>query len=525
VLIVSAAGHFTQQAADSIASSHVLPPGRPSAGEMTILIMGLESRTYWDGTPVNHHLQHVLSIGSKGGNATNTLILLHIFAGGQKAVAFSLPRDDYVQMVGTNGYGPGMNKIDAAYTDGMQARMTADRKLHPAWTNQQLNLDGNEGGRLATIETVQALTGVRIDQFAELNLVGFYELAAAFGGVDVCVNAWPGGKGIPANGNLRDPVVYYPGTGWQGSGSVVRPGYQHLTPEQTLAFVRNRHNLPDGDIARTARQQAVLDYVLWKLRTAGALSDVGKLSALMGVAKNFLAVPAGWNLLQFAGEMNALTGQNLKFYTLPSTPGPDIPQIGSVNDVDVPKIQAQVQQAFAAPPGASTSRGSASPGGAPGPKPGPAGTPAAKKPAPVPPASSVTVDVDNAGGHSHLAHDVLAALKAKGYRGGSAQTATAVQSLTTVSYGTGAKANAAVIARYFGTGTTVAASSSVPRGHVLVTLGIATLQAPAALVKPAPGTAPAPASPTAVPAPSGGAPNGESVTVAPHARYGVPCVY
>src|SRR5215471_3666747 len=204
VLVASAAGHFAKQATDSIGSSKVLANGK-SVGEMNILIMGLESRTYWDGTPIDHHLQYTLHVGSEGGQATNTLILLHIFAGGHKAVGFSIPRDDYVQMVGTNGYGPKMNKIDAAYNGGMQARMVADRQAHPDWSTKQVTLDGNEGGRLAAVETVQALTGVHIDKFAELNLVGFYELAAAFGGIDVCVKSWPGGNGIPPGGNLRDP--------------------------------------------------------------------------------------------------------------------------------------------------------------------------------------------------------------------------------------------------------------------------------------------------------------------------------
>jgi LCP family protein required for cell wall assembly len=517
VLVVSAIGHFAQQAADSVASSRVLAGGK-STGPMNILIMGLESRTYWDGTTIDHHLQYVMHVGSVGGDATNTLILLHIFAGGQKAAAFSIPRDDYVQMVGTNGYGPRMNKIDTAYDDGMQARMIADRKLHPTWTTRQLSLDGNEGGRLAAVETVQALTGVKIDKFAELNLVGFYELAAAFGGVDVCVKAWPGGDSIPPNGNLSDPIVYYRGTGWQGSGSVVKPGYQHLTPEQALAFVRNRHNLPGGDIARTSRQLAVLDYVLWKLRNEGALTDVSKLSTLMGVAKNLLAVPAGWNLLEFAGEMNALTGHNLTMSTLPSSPGPDIPGIGVVNNVDVAKIQAEVQQAFSAPPGGGTSPDG--PGKATTGK-GTAGQGAAGKKAPTPPASSVTVDVDNASGHSGLARAVLNGLQAKGYRRGTAQAITPLQSLTTVSYGAGARANAAVIARFFSAGTKVAASSSVPAGHVLVTVGAATLQVPGSLS----GPAAASPSPPAAPAPSGAPASGSPVTVAPNARYGVPCVY
>jgi anionic cell wall polymer biosynthesis LytR-Cps2A-Psr (LCP) family protein len=534
VLMASAAGHFAKQATDSIGSSKVLANGK-SVGEMNILIMGLESRTYWDGTQIDHHLQYTLHVGSKGGQATNTLILLHIFAGGQKAVGFSIPRDDYVQMVGTGcGSCPKMNKVDSAYNDGMQARMAADRQAHPDWSTKQVTLDGNEGGRLAAVETVQALTGVHIDKFAELNLVGFYELAKAFGGVYVCVKPWPGGYSssgyVPKNGNLRDPVVYDSRYGWQGSGSVVRPGVQHLTPEQSLAFVRNRHNIPGGDTGRTARQQAVLDYVLWKLKTAGALADVGKLGALMGVARNFLAVPAGWNLLEFAGEMNALSGHNLTMSTLPSTPGTTLNGIGSVNNVDVARIQSIVARAFAAPPSASVkpdgpakvAAGKATAGK------GSGGGQPAKSPAAPPvaaPNSSITVDANNASGHTGLARNILDGLVAKGYkRGNPPQTVTPDQSLTTVSYGAGAQANAEAIARYFGAGTSVTFSGSLPARHVLVTVGVATLQVPASLGSPQPAPSATTPSPSATSS-SGAAQDGGTVTPRSNAPYGIPCVY
>jgi hypothetical protein len=283
--------------------------------------------------------------------------------------------------------------------------------------------------------------------------------------------------------------------------------------------------MPGGDTGRTARQQAVLDYVLWKLKTAGALADVGKLSALMGVARNFLAVPAGWNLLEFAGEMNALTGHNLTMSTLPSTPGPNIGGVGFVNNVDVAKIQSIVARAFAAPPGDGVKPGGPATGATvkPGAGAGSPANPPATRPATVPPASSVKVDVYNASGHTGLARSVLNGLVAKGYRRGAARTV-ADQSLTTVSYGAGARANAEVIARYFGAGTSVTVSGSLPAGRVLVTVGVATLQVPVSLGGPRPApTATAP-SPSAA-SPSGGTAEGGTVAVAPNAQYGVPCVY
>jgi anionic cell wall polymer biosynthesis LytR-Cps2A-Psr (LCP) family protein len=530
VLGVSGIGYYAQTTAESLGTSRVLAGGPPT-GPMNILIMGLESRTYWDGTPIDHHLQYTLHLGSIGGEETNTLILMHVFAGGQKAVAFSIPRDDYVTLYGTLGYSgtPAQNKVDDAYNAGMQQELINDRTKHPNWTSAQDNLDANQAGQQAEVDTVEALTGVTINKFAELNLIGFYELANAFGGVEACINSWPGGDSVPPGGNLSDPVTYNSDEGQDaGSGFKGRAGLQHLTPVQTLEFVRQRHDLPEGDIDRTERQQAVLDDVLFQLKSDGMLSDVSKLSSLMSVAKNYLQTSAGWNLLQFAGEMNALTPENMKFYTLPSTPGPDVPGIGSVNDVNVAQIQAQVQHAFNAPQDGIT---------APVPSSGAKSSTSTKAPAKpaatVPPASDVTVDVYNSSQTPGLAGNLLAALVKKGYRAGSKQEYPSPLPLTTVSYGAGAaaKAHAEQIAKDFD--LTATASSSVAAGHVQVILGGSVTFLPSSL------GGQSTATPSATPSSTSTANTGNtgntgnsdvnsartSLGKEAKAKYGIPCVY
>lgn len=537
VLVTSGVSYYATKAIDSIGTSPNLVGG-PSTGAMNILIMGLESRTFWDGTSVDHHLATVLHIGTanggNGGNAANTLILLHIFAGGQKAVGFSIPRDDYVQMVGTLGYGPKMSKIDNAYGYAMYQQMQNDLTAHPSWSYAQRSVDGNYAGQNAEIQTVEALTGVKIDKFAELNLVGFYVMASVFHGAEVCVLPWPGGNStsgyIPRNGNLRDPVVRDTvNGGWQGSGSIVGQGIQHLTPEQTLAFVRNRHNLPGGDVARTYRQQAILDYVLGNLRSNGALSDVGKLTSLVNSAKNFLAVPQGWNLVQFGGEIDALTGKNLTITTLPETAGPNVPGIGDVDTVNVPAIQAQVQKAFSAPSGGITTPAPAAAGGA---AKGRTTKAPVKKAAPALAPSKVTVDVTNSSGVPGHGSTVRSALTARGYLAGSVATGTNTQALTTVSYGAGAQANATAIAKLFGSSVSVAASSSVPARHVLITLGVATQTLPLALGGPTPTASPATSAPSASSSASNGSVNPYALSPQEQqwvreakAKYGIPCEY
>jgi LCP family protein required for cell wall assembly len=526
---VSGIGYYAQQTAESLGTSRVLAGG-PSTGAMNILIMGLESRTYWNGTPLDHHLQYMLHLGSIGGDATNTLILMHIFAGGQKAVAFSIPRDDYVTMYGTLGYSgtPAQNKVDAAYNAGMQQELINDRAQHPSWSSSQDNLDANQAGQQAEVDTVEALTGVTINKFAELNLIGFYELASAFGGVEACINSWPGGDDVGPGGNLSDPVAYNSDEGQDaGSGFAGKAGLQHLSPVQTLEFVRQRHNLPEGDIDRTERQQAVLDEVLFQLKNEGMLSDVGKLGSLMSTAKDYLQTSAGWNLLQFAGEMNALTPQNMKFYTLPSTPGPNVPGIGDVNDVNIGQIQAQVQQAFNAP-----QNGITAPSPSTGAKPSASKSTSTKK-APVKPAatlapaSDVTVDVYNSSQTPNLAGNLSAALVKEGYRKGNVSEYPTPLPLTTVTYGAGAaaKAHAEQIAKDFS--LTATASSSIASGHVQVILGGSATFLPSSL-----GGQPS-ATPSASPSSTGTVNTGNSdvnsattsLAKEAKAKYGIPCVY
>ena len=92
-------------------------------------------------------------------------------------------------------------------------------------------------------------------------------------------------------------------------------------------------------------------------------------------------------------------------------------------------------------------------------------------------------------------------------------------------YGSGASANAAKIAGYFG--ATASALSSLTAGHVEVLLGTGSTVVPSGLEVSAslPSSTPA-ATPAAAPTSAGnnGAAGG-AVSVAANAKYGVPCVY
>ena len=472
VLLVSGFSYLVVRDVGSIGGSHAITSG-PSAGAQNILLMGLESRRDWNGNILPGSILAKLHAGNAqavangtGGNDTNTLILIHVFAGGRKAVGFSIPRDDWVQFADTVGPQQ-VGKIDQAYGVSMYFQQAKLRQQHPGMGQDQLAFLGNKAGRAAAVATVEQLTGVHIDHFAEVNLDGFYELAKVFGGVEVCLNH-----------AVRDPK----------SGANFHRGYQHLDAAQALSFVRQRDGLVNGDLDRTHRQQAFIDSIMHELRTQGVLGDLTKVSALLSVAKQYVITDAGWNLLDFASQMRGLSSGNLLFRTLPikgyaTIDGQD------ANEVSVPDIRAIVHAAFFPKPA---------------PRPAPQHAAAATKPS----SAVTTVDVLNGGRTTGLAARISAALTKAGYRAGTVAN-TAARTVTSVSYGPGATVNGAALGRIFG--VTAVPSSSLGPGRVQILLG-----AGAALPGALAASTPAPAA-TVIPSTG---PQGGAVI----AKDGIPCV-
>ena len=519
LVIVAGFAHKTVAAFDAFGDGITIG-GSSSIGEMNILVMGLESRTNFQGQCLSESLLVAMHAGSVascedqtvGSEDTDTLILVHIFAGGQKAVGFSIPRDDLVTYPKAYYDGITTGKVDQAYYFAYVTSLNST--YGSSMSASERYLKANQAGQAAEIDTVESVTGVHIDNYVVMNLAGFFYLAQDFGGIEVCVT--PTTVNGTADANLYD--LGQTNSGWDAvaDGYNRKKGgsqYLHLAADQALAFVRDRDSLPDTDLSRTHRQQAVIDYVIWQLKHENAFSDVTQLEALLGDAKQWLVTNNGFNLFDFATNMSALNGSNLKFYTLPIAGYADIDLNGTmqdVNDIDVGYIQQAVNKAFNPP----------------APVKAPAKSTTTTKAAPIPAASTVTVDVYNGGSTAGLAGSVSQALVALGYKPGAVEDASAqsqtVATGTEVFYGAGASANAAKIATDFA--ATAKALASLPAGHVEVLLGTGSTVVPAALTATSSSTASPSASPSSSSAANNGAVGG-AVTVAPNAKFGIPCVY
>ncbi len=139
------------------------------------------------------------------GARADTIMLVHLSGRGDRVSVIAIPRDGWVPVPGH-----GTTKINSAFA---------------------------YGGPSLLIRSVEQLSGLRVDHYASLDFTGFVKMTDALGGVDVTVTK-----------RTHDPMH---DRTWPA-------GRQHLDGVEALDFVRQRWNLPGGDLDRIKRQQAFL---------------------------------------------------------------------------------------------------------------------------------------------------------------------------------------------------------------------------------------------------------------------------
>ena len=210
ILAVSGYAHKVVVLTDALGAGVGLGSSAASTGAMNILVMGLESRTTLQGqdmsvqqlTETHSGSESAVEAGLEGSQDTDTLILIHIFAGGKKAVGFSVPRDDVVNYPHATYDGLTEGKVDAAYAYAYDESL--GQTVSSNMTQAQRYLAANQAGQLFEVQTVESVTGVHIDHFIESDIIGFYQLAQQFGGLEICIRPAPAQGGLPAGANLTE---------------------------------------------------------------------------------------------------------------------------------------------------------------------------------------------------------------------------------------------------------------------------------------------------------------------------------
>lgn len=235
------------------ASAGERPAEQPGS---TILLVGSDGRE-----DLSAEDRSRLRTGTTDGRRTDTMMLLHTPTEGEP-VLLSLPRDSIVQIPGRK-----KNKLNAAYAFG---------------------------GAPLLIETIELNTGVRIDGYLEVGMLGVVDVVDAVGGIEVCPKF-----------DIDDEDAHI----------TLSKGCQTVDGVTALGYVRMRKADPNGDFGRVERQRETIGAIMkkvanpltvlnpvryWKINMAASKSlargeDTG-LGSMAQVGTGFVSVMTGSGL-------------------------------------------------------------------------------------------------------------------------------------------------------------------------------------------------------------------------------------
>ncbi len=182
---------------------------------------------------------------------SDSIMLLHMGSG--RPVLISIPRDSYVDIPGH-----GWNKINAALA---------------------------YGGASLLVQTVENVTGLKIDHYMGIGFGGLVAVVNKIGGVTICLKT-----------ALDDSY----------SGVHLAAGCHNLNGDQALAFVRDRHSFATEDLQRIQDQRAFLSALLKKATSPGVYLNPFTALSFGSTAASSMSVDTGTSLLGLVQAASAL---------------------------------------------------------------------------------------------------------------------------------------------------------------------------------------------------------------------------
>ena len=178
------------------------------------------------------------------------------------------------------------------------------------------------------MSTIQDLTGLTVNHYIQVDLLGFYRISNAIGGVPVTLCH------AVDDSHAANQAAGLSG----GSGLVLSAGKHVIKGVQALQFVRQRHFLPRGDLDRVRRQQYFLTAAFRQVASVGVLT---KLNALGDAITASIYLDPTLNLVDLGQQLENLTANNITGKTIPTTEA-------TINGQDVLQINPAKIKAFIA---------------------------------------------------------------------------------------------------------------------------------------------------------------------------------
>lgn len=219
----------------------------------TYLLVGSDSRA---GLTPEERKQ--LGTGNAKGQRTDTILLLH--TGDGPNLLMSIPRDSLVDIPGH-----GTTKINAAFA---------------------------YGGPKLLVRTIEADTGIRVDNYVEIGLGGLAGVVDAVGGIEICPTE-----------DMKDKLANLD----------IKKGCQEADGATALGYARSRHTSNIGDIDRVKHQREVVSAVGDAVLSPWTFINPVRYWNLLTSVPDFFAFGEGTSTIRagmWASAMTHVNGKN-----------------------------------------------------------------------------------------------------------------------------------------------------------------------------------------------------------------------
>jgi LCP family protein required for cell wall assembly len=264
VWVVRTGGNLLSGADTDPDVAGVLDP--TSGGDRTFVIVGSDTRAGLDDLD---------NFGSAGGERSDVVMLVRLDPSTGDAQMLSVPRDLRVEIPGH-----GTDKINAAYA---------------------------YGGPSLLVETLKSNLGVEVNNYVEIDFVGFRSLVDELGGIEV---SFPDAA--------RDAK----------SGLNVPAGTEILDGDQALAYARSRSyqeqqngswvSVDANDIGRTQRQQEVIRAIVSRMKRPSSIAEAGAIASAMAQHMTIDTELAGESVAAMVWDFKGILAGSIDGVTLPT---------------------------------------------------------------------------------------------------------------------------------------------------------------------------------------------------------------
>ncbi|MFD7864729.1 LCP family protein [Streptomyces sp. NPDC059783] len=245
-------------------------PENVDNGSEDILVLGSDSRSGANAAYGE----------DQGGARSDTAMVVHVNKGHKSASVVSIPRDTLVTRPECTG------DVSGEPVAGQERAM--------------FNTAYEVGGPACAVKTVEAMSGIRMDHYIEVDFTGFKKLVDKLGGVEITTSR-----------AIDDPKSHLD----------LAPGTHTLNGEQALGLVRTRKSVGDGsDLGRIQLQQDFIKALIKQATSVGVL-DGTKLYGIADTATKAVTTDSDLGsvtrLASFATGLKGLGADDVRMVTLP----------------------------------------------------------------------------------------------------------------------------------------------------------------------------------------------------------------